>query len=72
MRRRIKKSICFVTLNLRHCAPHLAFGYPLPEGEGKLYTFSLREKDRMRAVRLISQVSQALHLELYTAPFFSG
>jgi len=29
-------------------APHPAFGHPLPEGEGTLYTFSLREKDRMR------------------------
>jgi len=28
--------------------PHPAFGHPLPEGEGKLYPFSPREKDRMR------------------------
>jgi len=32
--------------------PHLAFGHPLPQGEGILYTFSLWEKDRMRAFTL--------------------
>jgi len=32
-------------------APHPAFGHLLPEGEAKLYTFSLWEKDRMRELR---------------------